>query len=82
MKKLMILASVVVLLLCVSCAKEKNCRCSVLGSQNTRIITIKSESCDKLNYASYHDELDTVHIDSIICTDHLFGADDSLIVEL
>ena len=82
MKKLLLLLGVATIVLCASCVKEKNCRCSVLGSQDTRIITIKSGSCDKLNYASYHDELDTIHIDSIICTDHLFGADDSLVVEL
>lgn len=80
MKKVLFLTGVAALLLCSACTKEKNCRCSVLGRQTVRIITIKGGKCSQLNYASYRDDLDTLHVDSILCTDYPFGAD-SLIVE-
>lgn len=67
------------LLLTASCAKEKHCRCAVLGSQAVRVITIKSAHCHDINYVSYYDELDTLHVDSLVCTDYPFEAD-SLIV--
>lgn len=79
MKKVLFLTAAA-LLLCSACTKEKNCRCSVLGRQDVRIITIKGGQCGLLNYASYRDELDTLHIDSVVCTDYPFAAD-SLIVE-
>lgn len=79
MKKVLFLTAAA-LLLCSACTKEKNCRCSVLGRQDVRIITIKGGKCSQLNYASFHDELDTLHVDSILCTDYPFDAD-SLIVE-
>lgn len=68
------------MMLCASCVKEKSCRCAVLGRQDVRIVTIKRGDCSKLNFASYKDDLDTVHVDSILCTDYPFAAD-SLIVE-
>lgn len=80
MKKVLLLTGVAALLLCSACTKEKNCRCSVLGRQNVRIVTIKGGSCSQLNYASYQDELDTTHIDKMLCTDYPFDAD-SLIIE-
>ena len=80
MKKVLILAGVAVALQAVACNKEKSCRCSVLGQQSVRIITIKSGSCEKLNAAGYFDALDTLHREDILCTDYAFQAD-SLIVE-
>lgn len=79
MKKLMFLLGVATLVLCASCVKEKNCRCSVVGTQEVRIITIKSGSCDKIHHASYHDALDTLFTDYILCTDYPFEGD-SLVV--
>ena len=84
MKRTWIKAAVIslvgVAVLAVACNKEKSCRCSVLGQQSVRIITIKSGSCDKLNAAGNFDALDTLHRDEILCTDYPFDAD-SLIVE-
>ena len=48
-------------MLCVSCSKEKQCRCSVVGTQTVRIISINSGNCDQIHHASYHDALDTLH---------------------
>lgn len=79
MKKTILLLATAMLLLTASCAKEKHCRCAVLGSQAVRIITIKSANCHDINYVSYFDELDTLHVDSLVCTDYPFEAD-SLIV--
>ena len=79
MKKMLLLIGVAALLLCASCTKEKNCRCTVVGSQIVRIVTITSGSCDKIHHASYHDDLDTLHVDYVLCTDYPFEAD-SLIV--
>ncbi|MCQ2261444.1 MAG: hypothetical protein MJZ77_08660 [Bacteroidales bacterium] len=81
MKKYLFLIGAALLVFCTSCVKEKNCRCSVLHSNTVRIITINKGDCSQLNYASYHDALDTLHIDSILCTDYPFEAD-SLIVNI
>lgn len=75
MKKKMLFLAVTTLLLLASCVKEKNCRCAVLKSQTVRIITLKSGSCNSLNYVSYRDELDTLFIDTVVCTDYPFEAD-------
>lgn len=75
MKKLLLLLGVATIVLCASCVKEKNCRCSVVGTQDVRIITITSGSCDKIHHASYHDALDTLFIDYVLCTDYPFEGD-------
>ena len=80
MKKVLIVVGVAVAVLAVACNKEKSCRCSVVGKQVVRVVNIKSGDCRDLNTASYYDQLDTLHVDSILCTDYPFGAD-SLIVE-
>ena len=83
MKKLLLIVAVVVAVLSAACVKEKSCRCAVTSegrSQLVRIINIKHGNCEKLNYAGYYDGLDTLHIDSMLCTDFAFKAD-SLIVE-
>ncbi len=79
MKKQMLLIAAGIALLCVSCAKEKSCRCSVKGRQDTRIINITKGSCEDINYAQYKDDLDTLHTDLIICTDYPFKADSTII---
>ena len=79
MKKILFLIGAAALLLCTACKKEKSCRCSVVGTQTVRIITINSGSCDQLHHASYRDALDTLFTDYLLCTDYPFEAD-SLIV--
>ena len=79
MKKILFLIGAAALVLCVSCKKEKQCRCSVVGSQTVRIITIISGQCDQIHHFSSHDALDTLHVDYVLCTDYPFEAD-SLIV--
>jgi hypothetical protein len=79
MKKILFLIGAAALVLCVSCNKEKQCRCAVVGTQTVRIITITSGRCDQIHHASQHDALDTLHTDYLLCTDYPF-AGDSLIV--
>lgn len=81
MKKFLFLIGVACLVLCASCVKEKNCRCSVLGTQSTRIITITKGDCSKLNYVTYFDALDTTHVDTVVCTDYPFEADSSIVYQ-
>ena len=75
MKKRMLFLTIATLILLASCVKEKHCRCAVLKSQTVRIITLKSGSCNSLNYVSYRDELDTMFTDTVVCTDYPFEAD-------
>lgn len=63
MKKVLFLAGVVVALCMVSCNKEKTCHCSVLKSQNVRIINVKGENCEDLKSVEYDDP---VHVGSRI----------------
>lgn len=79
MKKILFLTAIAATLLLASCNKEKSCRCTVVGSQTVRVINITSGSCDNITHASYHDDLDTLHTDYILCTDYPFEAD-SLII--
>lgn len=79
MKKVLILAGIVLALTVVACNKEKSCRCSVIGQQTVRIINITSGSCESLNGAGNYDALDTLHRDEIICTDHRFDADTTIV---
>lgn len=79
MKKVLILAGIVLALTVVACNKEKSCRCSVIDQQTVRIINITSGSCDKLSGAGNYDALDTLHRDEIICTDFAFDADTTIV---
>jgi hypothetical protein len=79
MKKILFLIAAAALMLCVSCKKEKQCRCAVVGSQTVRIISINSGSCDQIHHFSEHDALDTLHTHYVLCSDYPFEAD-SLIV--
>jgi len=80
MKKNMLWAAAALLLLCGACNKEKNCRCSVIGFQDVRVITIKSGSCDRIQYVQYRDALDTLHTQQVLCTDYAFKADSNIVV--
>jgi hypothetical protein len=79
MKKIMFLMLVAGLMVVTSCTKEKNCRCSVKGSQLVRIITLKGGSCKNIYYVRHYDALDTMYYDTVFCTDYPFEAD-SLVV--
>lgn len=79
MKKIMFLMLVAGLMVVTSCTKEKNCRCSVKGSQLVRIITLKGGSCKDIYYVRHYDALDTMYYDTVFCTDYPFEAD-SLVV--
>lgn len=81
MKKVLFLVGIAALALCTSCAKEKSCRCSVIGTQSTRIITIKKGDCSKLNRFTHYDALDTAHVETIVCTDYPFLADSSIVYQ-
>ena len=81
MKKYLFLIGVACVALLSSCVKEKNCRCSVLGSMDTRIITITQGDCSKLNYVTYYDALDSAHVDPVVCTDYPFIGDSSIIYQ-
>lgn len=79
MKKLMFLIAAALLVMCASCAKQKNCRCAVIGTQTVRVITIGSGQCSKINYVTYYDDLDSSFTDHVVCTDYPFEADSAIV---
>lgn len=58
-----------------ACSKEQTCRCSVLGTQNVRIIKINKGECEQLKTFSYHNAMDSVKTDSLLCTGYQFRID-------
>ena len=62
----------------VSCSKEKRCRCSVLHSSLVRIIKIDGGNCEDLKLYKYHTPLDSLKVDSLLCTDYEFKIDSEL----
>ena len=58
-----------------SCSKEKTCRCAVLHSYKVRVINIESGNCEDLKLFRYHTSLDSLKVDSLLCTDHEFAID-------
>lgn len=74
-KALLIIPIVAVCLLAASCNKERTCRCSVRNSSVVRIIEIDGGTCEGIRVFRYHDALDTLHVDSLLCTDHTFLID-------
>ena len=75
MKKKAILCLAALALLAVGCSKQKTCRCSVIGTQTVRIIKIEHGECDQLRLFKYHNEYDSIVVDSLICTDFEFEID-------
>lgn len=75
MKKKIALLVAALALLAVGCSKEKTCRCSVLHSSKVRVITIKGGNCEDIKIFRYHDQLDSLKIDSLLCTDFEFDID-------
>ena len=76
-RKLLIVGLVAVagLTVVAGCSKEKTCRCSVLHSTKVRIIKIASGNCEDLHIFQYHTPLDSLKVDSLLCTDHEFAID-------
>jgi hypothetical protein len=79
MKKKVLLGMGIVGLVCMlgltGCSKEKRCRCAVLHSSNVRIVKIQSGNCEDLKLFRYHTPLDSLKVDSLLCTDYEFMID-------
>jgi len=75
MKKKVILCMAALAMLAVGCSKQKTCRCSVIGSSTVRIIKIDNGECSQLHTYNYHTMLDTLVVDSLLCTDYEFDID-------
>lgn len=58
-----------------ACSKEKTCRCAVLHSSKVRIIKINGGKCEDIKIFRYHTDLDSLKVDSLICTDYEFAID-------
>lgn len=65
----------VLALLAAGCSKQKTCRCSVLSTAEVRVITIDKGECSQLATYQYHDALDSLKLDSLLCTDYEFRID-------
>ena len=74
-RRMLLLAGAVMLLTAVGCSKQKNCRCAVRGTSTVRIITIERGECAQLKVFQYNDALDSLHVDSLVCTDYEFDID-------
>ena len=72
----LVLAIVAFTLVSVSCKKERTCRCSVLGDQTIRLITIDKGDCRDIRYVLYDKDpvLYPDRTDSVLCTDFDFDA--------
>lgn len=74
-QRIAILAGVLLLLTAAGCSKQKTCRCSVLGTDVVRTVKIEKGECDQLRTYQYHDGLDNIVEESLICTDFEFDID-------
>ena len=75
MKKKVFFCLAAVALIAAGCSKQKTCRCSVIGSDLVRIIKIDGGECENLRMWNYPDMYDTLHVDSLLCTDFEFAID-------
>ena len=75
MKKKAILCVAALALLAMGCSKQKTCRCSVIGESTVRIIKIDRGECSQLHTYNWHTQLDTLVVDSLLCTDYEFEID-------
>ena len=62
-------------LVAVGCGKQKSCRCSVRGQATVRIFEIDKGQCEDLHVWNYHTPLDSLEVDSLLCTDYEFLID-------
>ena len=74
-KKFVTLLAVAAILTLAACTKEQTCRCSVLGTQNVRIIKINKGECDQIKTYTYHNAMDSIKVDSLLCTSYQFRVD-------
>lgn len=76
-KKSLLLLGVLaaMVLLATGCTKEKTCRCSVRGTSKVRIVKIEKGSCDGLSVLQYHTSVDSLKVDTLLCTDYVFDID-------
>lgn len=74
-RKVITLAALAVITLVAGCSKQKTCRCSVLGSSKVRVIKLESGECSDLKLFTYHTTLDSLKVDSLLCTDYQFAID-------
>lgn len=75
MKTKIILCVAALAFLAGACSKEKTCRCSVLHSSTVRVIKISSGNCEDIKLFRYHTSLDSLRVDSLLCTDYEFAID-------
>ena len=73
MKKKLIYCLAAVALLAVGCSKQKTCRCSVIGTSTVRIVKI--DGGEQLRMFNLHTSLDSLQVDSLVCTDYEFAID-------
>lgn len=75
MKKKIALCVVALTMLVAACSKEKTCRCSVVGTSVVRIIKIDSGDCRDFRTYTYHSSLDSLEVETLVCTDYEFEID-------
>ncbi|MBP3763777.1 MAG: hypothetical protein J6I49_07875 [Bacteroidales bacterium] len=68
-------AAAAVLLLAAGCAREKRCRCAVRDNSKVRVITIESGNCEDILDYRHHEALDSLKVDTLLCTDYEFDID-------
>ena len=67
--------AVALLLTVAGCNKQKTCRCSVRGTSDVRIVKIEKGECEQLKFYQYHTALDSLEVDSLVCTGYEFDID-------
>ena len=77
MKRTLIIAAAIGLALLgtAACSKQKTCRCAVPGTSTVRIFKIDKGECEQLHVLQYHTPLDSLKVDSLLCTDYEFSID-------
>lgn len=73
--KLLLLGIALLAVTAVGCSKQKTCRCAVPGTSKVRIFKIEKGECEQLHVLQYHTELDSLKVDSLLCTDYEFAID-------
>ncbi len=69
------IGALLLLLIPISCDKAKTCRCSVIGTNQVRIIKIEKGSCEALHVYLDHNSVDSLKVDSLLCTSYEFAID-------
>ena len=75
-KKVLSVVTVLSLIfLMTGCTKERTCRCAVRNSSVVRIIEIDKGKCENIKFFRHRDEIDSLFLDSLLCTDYTFDID-------